>query len=81
MCTYVKFLQKVWENDAILQLEMYWQGIKTKFRSKFQQYLQKLFNKNLLTARQLFEYHLKHLIIIQFSKWPRDEIPKHSREF
>ena len=23
---------------------------------------------------------LKHLIVIQFSKWPRDEIPKHSRE-
>ena len=34
------------------------------------------FESNLcLTARSLLECYLKHLIVIQFSKWPRDEIP------
>ena len=47
---------------------------------KFEQYVQKLFTKNLLKARELLECYLKHLTVIQFSKWPRDEIPKHSRE-
>ena len=37
-------------------------------RIPFEQYLQKLFTKNLLTARQLLECFLKHLIVIQFSK-------------
>ena len=59
----------------------YWrQEFKTDSIQSSSNYLQKLFTKNLLTARQRLECYLKHLIVIQFSKWPRDEIPKHSRE-
>ena len=54
--------------------------IKTDSVQSSSNYLQKLFTKNLLTARQLVECYLKNLILIQLSKWPRDEIPKHSRE-
>ena len=46
--------------------------------SKFEQCVQKLFTKNLLTAGKLLACYWKHLrVVIQFSKWPRDEIPKY----
>ena len=40
----------------------------------------KIFTKKLLIARKYFQCYLKHLTLIHFSNWPRDEILKHSRE-
>ena len=40
----------------------------------------KIITNNLLTAYELFEYYLKLLTVVHFSRWPRDENPKHSRE-
>ena len=47
----------------------------------FEQYMQKLFTKNILTARQLLECYLKRLIVIQFSKCPAMKSPSILEKF
>ena len=57
---------KVWKPETTVL------HIKTDSAQSSSNKCKKLITKNLRIAQQLFEYYLKQLTLVHFSRWPRD---------